>query len=112
MLSYEVAAAFRIVDDATAPLRRILEAVRELNTAIKGARDGLAQFSTAAAPGLSGAITQVNELAVAWERVASASRTAAGSSGAASASSAAAAALPGGGRQRLLGGGGAHITGP
>jgi hypothetical protein len=124
---YEIGAVFRILDEATGPLRKILESVRALNKAITGARENLAGFSGVVAPGLAGAITETNSLAAAWTRVGESAAAAAkvvASSAAASARSAAAsvptagvaagaatAAVGGGGGFRP-GIGGAHITGP
>jgi hypothetical protein len=69
LTEFEVGALFRVVDEATGPLRKILATVRELNDAIKVARDGMAGFSAAASPGIAGAITEVNALTAAWGRV-------------------------------------------
>jgi hypothetical protein len=74
---FEVGALFKIVDEATGPLRKILATVRELNEAIKVARDGMAGFSSAAAPGIAGAIADVNMLTAAWGRVEAATLAAA-----------------------------------
>jgi hypothetical protein len=125
---YEIGAVFAIVDDATGPLRKILEAVREVTKAIKLARGEMAGFGAAITPGIGGAVAEVNTLAGAWTRAAESSVAAAkvmrdaAASAARSARSAAAAtsvpgvAAPGIGRQRLgsqLGmGGGAHLSGP
>src|SRR5260221_14167115 len=125
---FEIGAVFAVVDDATAPLRKILEAIREVNKAIKIARDGMAGFSGAVTPGIAGAILETNKLAGAWTRAAESSvaaarvmnesaakaaasaRTAATVSVPSVARGAAAAAVGGGGGFRP-GIGGAHITG-
>jgi len=67
--AFEVGAVFKIVDEATGPLRKILAEVRELTKSINAARESLAGFSGAVAPGIAGAITGVNDLAAAWARV-------------------------------------------
>jgi hypothetical protein len=116
---FEVGSVFKIIDEATGPLRKILESVRELTKAITNAREGMAGFSGAVAPGLAGAITQVNELTAAWDRTAAAS-VAAARAATASARSAAAASVPSagvsaaatGGLRGSARGGGAHVTGP
>jgi TP901 family phage tail tape measure protein len=112
---FEVGAVFKIIDDATKPLQTILASVRELNKEIKLARESMAGFSGGAvASGLGGAITGVNDLALAWDRVTAASLAAAraaATSATSSARSAATAAVGGGGGFRP-GIGGAHVTGP
>jgi hypothetical protein len=52
--SFEVGSVFRILDEASPALRKILAQVRELNKAIDGARANLAKFSEAVAPGIAG----------------------------------------------------------
>jgi hypothetical protein len=116
---FEVGALFKLVDEMSPGLRKILESMRELNVAIKTARESMQGFSGAISGGMSGAITQTNELAAAWERVTAASRAAAASarSGAAAAVGGTTAAVGGGGGFRPgVGGraaaGGMHLTGP
>jgi hypothetical protein len=121
--SFVVGATFKILDEASPGLRKILESVRELNKAITATRDNLKGLG--AAPGLGAAIAETDSLAAAWIRVGAEATAAAklvASSAASSARSAAAAATsvpsvaaPGmGGRHRpgWLGGSGAHVTGP
>jgi hypothetical protein len=131
---FEVGAVFAIVDDATGPLRKILEAVREVTKAVKLARTEMAGFGAAVAPGIGGAIAETNKLAGAWTRAAessvaaarvmnesaakaaTAARTAAAATSvpsvAASSARSAAAAVGGGGGFRPGIGGGPHVTGP
>jgi hypothetical protein len=122
--SFQVGAVFKILDEASPGLRKILESVRELNKAITATRDNLKGLG--AAPGLGAAIAETDSLAAAWRKVGESAAAAAkvvASSAASSARSAAAAATSvpgvappgiGGGRHRpgWLGGTGAHITGP
>jgi hypothetical protein len=116
---YEIGAVFAVVDDATAPLRKILESVRELNKAIKIARDGMAGFGAAVAPGIGGAILETNKLAGAWTRAAESSVAAArvmnesAAKAAAAARTAAAASVPRSGIGAAAAGGAmGHMTGP
>src|SRR5712664_2951739 len=88
LTSFEVGAVFRVVDSATAPLRKILASVNELNKAITAVRQNLAGFGAAVAPGIVGATTETNALAAAWDRVAAASAAATRSIAASSASAA------------------------
>jgi Phage-related minor tail protein len=116
----EVGAVFRIVDEATIPLRKILAEVRALNDEIKLARDAMAGFGGAVTPGIGDAIGEVNLLTAAWARVEAATLAAARAARASSTSvpgagaavrGAATAAVGGGGGFRP-GIGGAHITSP
>jgi hypothetical protein len=136
---FEIGAVFAIVDDATGPLRKILEAVREVTKAVKVARQEMAGFGTAIAPGVAEAIAETNKLAGAWTKAAESSaaaakvmRDSAASAGSAARAAAAvsvpsvaqaarsgagAAAVGGGGGFRpgvggVGGGGGFHITSP
>jgi TP901 family phage tail tape measure protein len=129
---FEVGAVLTIVDDATGPLRKILEAVREVTKAVKLARTEMAGFGAAVAPGIGGAIAGVDTLAGAWRLAAESSVVAArimteqaAIAGRAARSAAATSGVPGvaapGAGRRALGsrlsggggfGGGAHITGP
>jgi hypothetical protein len=123
--SFEVGAIFRIVNEASPALRKILAEVRELTKAIDQARASLAEMGKFAKPaGLTAAVGETQALATAWREVAAnatiAQRAIGGASAAAARTSlpAAAAAATGGGggggrhRPRWLGGGGAHISGP
>jgi hypothetical protein len=58
--SFEIGAVFKLIDEVTAPLRKIMESVRELNKEIKVAREAMTGFSGAVVPGLTGAIAGVN----------------------------------------------------
>ncbi len=112
MMGFEVSALFKLVDEMSPELRKILQSMRDLNAAIKTAREGMAGFSGAISGGLAGAISEVNDLTAAWERVAVATRGAA-----LAARGGAAAAVGGGGGFRpgvggRSGGGGLpHVTG-
>jgi hypothetical protein len=124
--AFEVGALFKIIDEATGPLRKIMAEVRALNDAIKLARDGMAGFSAATAPGIAGAITDVNLLAAAWGRVEAATLAAARAAGT---SARAATSVPGvaatgsvgrgggfrpgvGGASRYSASSGMHVSGP
>ncbi len=115
---FEVGALFRLVDEMSPGLRKILEGMRELNATIKTVRENLVGFSGAIAPGMTGAITQVNELTAAWGRAEAASIAAARAAGTSARGAAAAAVGGGGGFRPGIGGRGAggggfgHITGP
>ncbi|SIN82977.1 hypothetical protein SAMN05443247_00029 [Bradyrhizobium erythrophlei] len=121
----EVGALFRLVDEVSPGLRKILESVRELNKAITLARDNLKGLG--AAPGLGAAIAETDSLAAAWRKVGESAAAAAkvvASSAASSARSAAAAATSGataavgrgGGFRPGVGGAASylpgHVTGP
>jgi minor tail protein len=112
---FEIGAIFKIVDEATGPLRRIMESVRELNKEIKVAREGMAGFGAAVAPGIAAAIADVNLLAGAWGRVEAATLAATRAS-ATTARAAAASAVGGGASVRHaavgLGGGSGSLGRP
>src|ERR1700730_17236842 len=74
---FEVGAKFLLLDEMSPGLKKIMESMRELNAAIKTARESMQGFSGAISGGMSGAITQVNELTAAWDRAAIASAAAA-----------------------------------
>src|SRR5258706_9569465 len=107
---FEVGALFQLRDEMSPGLRKILESMRELNKVIASVRENLAGFSGAVTPGLTGAITQVNELTAAWERAGAASVAAARMAAGSARSAGAAAAVGGGGgasvRQMAMGLGG------
>jgi hypothetical protein len=118
---FEVGALFKLVDDVTPGLKRILASIAELNKAIAKTREGLATGFNM--PGIAGAIAETDSLAAAWTKVgveaAAAARVMASSAttartAAAASVPAAGVGLPGGGRQRLGGflGGAAHLSGP
>src|SRR5712671_6608900 len=101
---FEVGAIFRIIDEASPALRKILAEVRELNKVIDQARANLATLGKSAMPvGLTTAVGETQALARAWQEVAAASAlagrsltTATAAANTASARSAAAAAATGG----------------
>ena len=66
LTSYVVGAVFRVLDEATPGLKKILESVRELNKAITLTRDNLKGLG--AAPGLGAAIAETDSLAAAWRK--------------------------------------------
>jgi hypothetical protein len=121
--SFEVGAIFKIVNEASPALTKILRQVRELSAAIDKARENLATVGKFAMPtGLTAAVAETSDLAKAWGDVAKNATTARFAIGNASTvaaraalpSAAAAATGGGGGRHRpgWLGRGGAHISGP
>src|ERR1700738_1088353 len=125
--SFEIGAVFKILDQASPALRKILAEVRELNVALDKARANLAAMGKLAMPtGLTAAVGETQALATAWREVAAASAlasrnlTTAGAAGRSAAVSAATGGVGGGGaggggRHRpgwLGGGGGAHFRGP
>jgi hypothetical protein len=69
--SFEVGATFRIVNEASPQITKILLQVRELNAAIDKAKASMAGL--AKIPGLTAAIGETNALATAWREVAGAS---------------------------------------
>jgi hypothetical protein len=128
--SFEVGAVFKIINEASPTLSRILKQIRELNAAIDKARENLALLGKSVMPpGLPAAVTETTSLAEAWGAVA---KNAASARIAIGNASAAARALPptaaGAGGGRLSGGGGgagrhqpgfmgrlsggAHVAGP
>ena len=124
---FEVGAVFKIINEASPALTRILRQVRELNAVIDKARENLATLGTGIGNIKLGAATEETAaLAAEWRNVAknaSAARLAIGNassaalrSGGAGAVGGAGRGLPGGGRQRLGGwlggGGGGHVGGP
>jgi hypothetical protein len=124
--SFEVGAIFKIVNEASPALRKILAEVRELNKLLDQARVNMASLGKAIVPvGLTTAVGETSALAKAWGDVAknatiaqraigSASTTAVRSAPAAAASAIGRGGGGGGGRHRpgWLGGGGAHMYGP
>jgi hypothetical protein len=110
--SFEVGSVFRIIDEASPGLRKILAQVRELTKAIDTARASLAEFSKSVVPGIAGAIKETDALAGAWGRVsesaAAASKSITRASESARASAAAATGGIAGGGAR---GGGRHGPG-
>jgi hypothetical protein len=120
--SFEVGAVFRIINEASPQLLRMLKQVNELRAALDKAR---ALLDLLAKPAMGTAIAETDALAASWKNVAkSAAEARAAISGATTASGRAALAggagaivppLPGGGRRRLAqrvhgggGGGGLH----
>jgi hypothetical protein len=124
----EVGALFRLVDEVSPGLRKILESVRELNKAITAARDNLKGLG-ATSPGLGAAITETDSLAAAWRKVGesaaaasklineTAAKSAAAAATATGATTATSATMSRRHRPGWLGGGGGggggpHVTGP
>lgn len=120
--SFEVGSIFKVIDEATPGLRKILGEVRRLREVINAAKAELGEFSKAVAPAIGGAVKETNTLTAAWERVGQAAREASAQvvRAAETAKGAAAAAtggIAGGGnrfRPRSGGGGtgGVHVYGP
>ncbi|WMT77452.1 hypothetical protein [Bradyrhizobium sp. Ash2021] len=120
IVSYEVGSIFRVIDEASPALRKILAEVRRLNTALDQARASLAAFGKSPVA-LTAAISEAGALATAWGDVAKnagAARLAIGNASRVAARTAlpAAAAAATGGRAgapppRAGGGGGAHRPG-
>jgi hypothetical protein len=68
--SYEVGAIFRIIDEASPGLRKILAQVRELRVALDKTKTAMSEFAAFKPPaGIGTAIGQTNELAASWTRV-------------------------------------------
>ncbi len=80
--SFEVGALFKIIDEASPTLRKILAQVRELNKAIEGARANMTAVGKN--PALVAAIDETKTLAVAWRDVQKAASAASRAIGAAS----------------------------
>lgn len=129
--SFEVGAVFKILDDASPALRRILKQVRDLNLAINKARENLSLMNKTLVPAsMVAAVGETEKLALAWKNVAKQSAAATRAIGQASAAAKIAVptlpAIPapagggGGGRHRPgfrggAGGGGSsgvHVSGP
>lgn len=114
--SFEVGAIFKIVNQASPTLTKILAQVRELNVAIDKARINMNALGQLKMPtGMSAAVAETESLATAWGNVAKNASMARRNMG--TAASAGRTGVPGGGRQRLGsrvfgGGGGTHISGP
>jgi hypothetical protein len=121
IVSDEVGVIFKIINEASQPLKLILAQVRELNKAISTAKKNMAELSKfSPGTGLKTAVTETEALAKAWKSVAAESTAARRAIGSATSASARAALPPaarggGGGRHQpgfLARGGGAHIGGP
>ena len=121
IISAEVQAIFKIIDQASPALKRILAQVRELTKAVEKARESLASITKGTGVGSTGLATAIGEtdkLAASWKRVAEqaaqARATMTGAVG--SVRMPATSAGGGGGRHQPgfmnRGGGGAHIGGP
>lgn len=121
--SFEVGSIFKIIDQASPALRKILAEVRQLNLALDKARANLASLGKSVVPaGLTSAVAQTDALATAWGNVAKNAGAAQIAIGRAAARSAlppaagggggggGAARVPGGHRPGGLGGG--HVYGP
>lgn len=123
--SFEVGAVFRVINEASPTLLRILRQIRELNAAIEKARTNLGLLTGANLTpiGMAAAVRETGALATAWGDVAknaAAAQRAIVSTAARSALPPAAAGVigaggAGGGRRhppRFLARGGGHIEGP
>ena len=112
---FEVGAIFRVVNEASPALAKILKQVRELQVAVDKARESMAVMSKGLTSGLGGAVTETGALANAWREVAAASALATRNMTAASAagrnSTAAAGAVGGGGNRFRPRAGLPHIGG-
>jgi hypothetical protein len=100
--SFTVGAVFKLIDQASPALLKILRQVRELNASIDKARESMASLGKM--PGITVAVGEVDGLAASWASVAKnaeAARLAMGRAGTAATRSAttSAAATGGGGRQ-------------
>jgi hypothetical protein len=110
--SFEVGAVFRIINEASPALTKILAQVRELNATIAKAKENLAVIGKM--PGMTAAIRETDALAKSWGTVAKSAESARVAIGAASRIPATGGG--GGGRARLgsrlgIGGGRSHIGG-
>ncbi len=120
--SFEVGNIFKVIDEATPGLRKILGEVRRLREVISAAKAELGEFSKAVAPAIGGAVKETNTLTAAWERVGQAAREASAQVVRAAETAKGAAAAATGGiagsgnrfRPRSGGGGtgGVHVYGP
>jgi hypothetical protein len=104
--AFEVASVFRIIDQASPALVKILRQVRELRVELDRAKLSLAEIGKmGGVSGLSGAIAQTEDLSLAWRNVAKsaeAARVAMGqAAGTATRVAGAGYAVGGGGRARL-----------
>jgi hypothetical protein len=68
--AFEVGAVFKIINEASPTLTRILKQIRELNAMIEKARGNLALLGKGLTPGLPAAIGETEALATAWGNVA------------------------------------------
>ena len=109
---FEVGAVFKIINEASPALAKILKQVRELQVTIDKAKTSLS--SIGASPGLTAAIAETGNLAKAWNDVSKNAAAAQRAMGSASVRStmAAASAATGGGGNRFRPRSGMHITGP
>jgi hypothetical protein len=117
---FEVAAIFKIIDQASPALKKILAQVRELRLEVDRATKALAEIGKIGSLGLGGAIKETDGLAASWRAVAANANQAQAAMRGATAAARQGPALATGGRGRaLLGsrigigrGGRAHIAGP
>lgn len=119
--AFEVAAVFRIINEASPALTRILKQVRELSVAIDKARANLAEITkgVGTGTGLTSAIGETDRLAASWQNVAkSAGEARMAMTGASGAARSLPSVTSGGGNRGIFrpgargGGGGAHVGGP
>jgi hypothetical protein len=119
IISAEVGAIFKIIDQASPALRKILNQVRELNKAVELARKNLGEITKGVGTGLSAAIGETKALSAEWKSVAdNAAKARVAMTGASGAARFTPSTPPGGGNRGIFrpgargGGGGAHIGGP
>lgn len=121
--SFEVGAVFKIVNEASPALTKMLRQVRELTAAVDKARASFAELSkgVGSGAGLTAAIGETKALSAEWKGVAENAAKARVAMTAASGAARTPSLAAGGGRGALGnrlgmhgggGGGGAHITGP
>ena len=110
--SFEVGAVFKIINEASPQLTKILRQVRELNVALDKARESLATLGKNAIPaGLTTAVAETGDLAKAWGDVAKNAAMAQRAIGTASTAAARAPAAGAAAAAGRSGGGGRHRPG-
>jgi hypothetical protein len=128
IVSYEVGAIFKIIDEASPALRKMLGQIRELRLALDKVKASMAEVGAFKPPaGIGTAIGETNELATSWGRVTAEARAARAAMTQAATAARGAASFPpaaggGGGGNRgvfrpgarggAYGGAGAHVGGP
>jgi hypothetical protein len=70
---FVVGAEFKLIDQFSPTLRKLLGEIRQLNVALDLARASLAAIGKGVTAGLGGAVGETQALAVAWREVAAAS---------------------------------------
>src|SRR6476646_4933658 len=74
--SFEVGSMFRLVDEASPTLRKILGDMRKLRESINAAKLDLSEFTKAICPAIGGAVKETDGLTAAWGRVGKAAQDA------------------------------------